>query len=246
MINDVYDNRIWFSPEISGSVNTTYMGLDEHLILFFSMLYKERSLIEKKLVQFLASLKYYANHWQRAKQYALLAGFLVESTAASKVTRVDRFTDSGLDELEIRQNDIYMIEFYLHAYSLVKREGRNSFQESKEGFSYLQQKIEETRVQGKVLSWMDVKQMYEWNQKVRAMIVSIKRDPSDEFDTEYVDVDLLLFMYCKEFREQKTKLQNDLQDLFIKQLRSVDIPEESDSGHKSPSNSFTVKKLNKI
>lgn len=53
-----------------------------------------------------------------------------------------RINDGKIDELEIRQNDIFLLDFFLHAYSLIKREGRN-FQESKEGFTYMLQKIEE-------------------------------------------------------------------------------------------------------
>ncbi len=67
LINDIYDNRIWFTPEISGAVNTTYMGLDEHLIIFFNLLYKERPIAERRLLEFLASLKYFVDHWPRAR-----------------------------------------------------------------------------------------------------------------------------------------------------------------------------------
>ena len=52
---------------------------------------------------------------------------------------MNHFWNSGRqDELEIRDNDIFMVEFYLHAYSLVKREGKLSCIESKEGYSYVQ------------------------------------------------------------------------------------------------------------
>ena len=142
------------------------MGLDEHLIIFYTLLYKERPVIERQLIEFLATLKYFLDHWQRARQYALLAGFLQKSMdrssasgTSARVSRVNRFNDGRIDELEIRENDIYLIEFYLHAYSLVKREGRLSFIESKEGFTYMQQKVEESRVQGKLLNWMDHKEL---------------------------------------------------------------------------------------
>ena len=60
------------------------------------------------------------------------------SGASIRVNRVNHFWNSGRqDELEIRENDIYMVEFYLHAYSLVKREGKLSCIESKEGYSYV-------------------------------------------------------------------------------------------------------------
>ena len=50
--------------------------------------------------------------------------------------------------------------------------------------------------------------------EVRRIIKSIKRDPSDDFDTEYVDVDTLLNMYMNQFKEYKQKNQKDLRSKF--------------------------------
>ena len=49
----------------------------------------------------------------------------------------------------------------------------------------------------------------------------LKRDPSDESDTMYLDVDLLLGMYCKEFRAHKKKLQKDLSYKFNQEVRKL-------------------------
>lgn len=76
LIFDIYDHRIFNAPEINGMINTNYMGLDEHLICFFLNKYQTRQIVEKKIIEFLASLKYFVDHWGRAKQYANLAGFL--------------------------------------------------------------------------------------------------------------------------------------------------------------------------
>ena len=40
---------------------------------------------------------------------------------------------------------------------------------------------------------------------VKRIIKRIKRDPADEYDTEYVDVDTLLALYCEKFVEFKKK-----------------------------------------
>ena len=76
VVYDIYEHRIQNAPEINGVVNTTYLGLDEHLLCYFMMTYGERRLVEKQLIEFLASLKYYADHFPRAKLYAVLGGFL--------------------------------------------------------------------------------------------------------------------------------------------------------------------------
>jgi hypothetical protein len=75
LIYEIYDHRIHHAPEICGAVNHSYLSLDEHLIIFFLTKYGVRSQAERKLVEFLASLKYYAELWIRAKQFCLLVGF---------------------------------------------------------------------------------------------------------------------------------------------------------------------------
>ena len=76
VVYEIYEHRIQNAPEINGLINTTYLGLDEHLLCFFMMKCGERRLVERQLIEFLASLKYYADHFQRAKLYAVLGGFL--------------------------------------------------------------------------------------------------------------------------------------------------------------------------
>lgn len=76
---------------------------------------------------------------------------------------------------------------------------RKNFQESKEGFTYMQQKIEE-RISSKLLTFVLPTDMTKWNMMVKRIIKSIKRNETDDFDTEYVDVDALLNMYVDYFR----------------------------------------------
>ena len=70
--------------------NTTYLSLDEHLVIFVVDQFSAngavtkknpevrgtRREIEKKLMELLFSLKYYSTRWRRAKTYAELVGFL--------------------------------------------------------------------------------------------------------------------------------------------------------------------------
>jgi len=46
------------------------MTLDEHMLLFFVEKYKTRPKIENGIIEFLSTLKYYAETWERAKVYA--------------------------------------------------------------------------------------------------------------------------------------------------------------------------------
>ena len=45
--------------------------------------------------------------------------------------------------------------------------------------------------------------MTKWNMTVKRLIKKIKKDPADDYDTEYVDVDALLKMYCDWFTQFK-------------------------------------------
>lgn len=66
-IYEIYDHRILHAPEINGAINNSYLGMNEHLILFFTNKYKIRPQVEKRIIEFLASLKYFVDHWLRAK-----------------------------------------------------------------------------------------------------------------------------------------------------------------------------------
>lgn len=70
MIFDIYDHRIRHAPELAGSVNTSYCSLNEHIMMYFIDKYEKRLKAEEKLVDILMNLRYYYDHWQRAKVFA--------------------------------------------------------------------------------------------------------------------------------------------------------------------------------
>jgi hypothetical protein len=78
LLYDIYDHRIKHAWEINGAVNTSYLTLEEHLVLFFIEEYKDnnRQFVEEKLLEFLATLKYYTDYWKRARTFAIMYGFL--------------------------------------------------------------------------------------------------------------------------------------------------------------------------
>ena len=70
--------------------------------------------MERRIIEFLASLKYFVDYWQRAKQYALLVGLIqtdesyVRKSGQSDSRPPKRINDGKLDELELPSNDIYL------------------------------------------------------------------------------------------------------------------------------------------
>ena len=67
---EIYDHRIKYAPELSGSVNCNYVALNEHLIIYFVDKYRNRKKAEEKIVDLLINLRYYYEYWQRAKLFA--------------------------------------------------------------------------------------------------------------------------------------------------------------------------------
>ena len=59
MMYDIYDHRIYHAPEVNGVINTTYLCLEEYILLFFLEKHKLRRLAEIKVIEMLTSLKYY-------------------------------------------------------------------------------------------------------------------------------------------------------------------------------------------
>lgn len=61
-IYDIYNDRVKYAAEISGSVNNSYMGMDESLVCYFIDKFhtKRRNEVEIILIEFLSNLKFYA------------------------------------------------------------------------------------------------------------------------------------------------------------------------------------------
>lgn len=74
----------------------------------------------------------------------------------------------------------------------------------------------EERATNKVLTFIQPTDMAKWNIQVKRIIKKIKKDPSDDFDTEYVDIDALLGMYMDYFRLFKKQMQKKLTTQFTR------------------------------
>jgi len=56
--------------------------------------------------------------------------------------------------------------------------------------------------------------MQKWNSQIKRVIKSLKKNETDDFDTDYIDVDALLNMYVEFFKAYKNKLQTKLVKQF--------------------------------
>lgn len=55
----VYDHRIQNAHEINGSANMSYCALNEYVLIYFMDLYRDRKIVEKKLVEMFINLRYF-------------------------------------------------------------------------------------------------------------------------------------------------------------------------------------------
>ena len=88
------------------------------------------------------------------------------------------------------------------------------------------QKSEE-RASNKLLTFMPAGDMLKWNVQIKRIIKKIKKDPADDYDTEYVDVDSLLKMYCEEFIREKRSKRKKLLKGFGRVFSGSDVDEVS-------------------
>ena len=70
MIFELYDHRLKHAEEVDGATNTALMSMDEHLACYMLLKHQTRIEAERACVDFLSSLKYYADAWPRARTYA--------------------------------------------------------------------------------------------------------------------------------------------------------------------------------
>lgn len=93
---------------------------------------------------------------------------------------------------------MYQQEFYLHAYTMILQQ-RPFFIESKEGFTYLP-KEKEHQVSNLLLTFINPQERLKHNKKVSLIITSIKINPLDRMNAEFVDIDKLLDVYIDCFK----------------------------------------------
>ena len=158
------------------------MTLDEHLLIFMLEKHRTRDQTEIALLDFLSSLKYYCESWQRAKTYGQLIGFLqadesfasIRKSVTSDRKLPQRLNDGKLNETDEPYVDIYVAEYFLHCYSLLTKE-KKGFVESKEGYTYTTLQIEEA-VSIKVLNFIPASETPKWNAKLRRTYKKLKTD----------------------------------------------------------------------
>jgi len=118
--------------------------------------------------------------------------------------------------LAIPHVDIYLQEFFMHAFALLFK-GKDDFFDSKDGITYLLYQDEENATQA-LITWFGEEDNRKWFNRVRKSMRRIKVNASDEQETELIDIDALLEMYIEEYQTRKKKILKDLQREFMKKF----------------------------
>ena len=111
------DERLSDDWEIVGSPTNSIIPFEEYIILYFTRKTTHLRLAALKLLEFLASLKFYADKWRRAYYCALLCNLIrrKESTVY----------------------DYYLQNYFLFAYSRISTL-REFYVETPEGYTFIQ------------------------------------------------------------------------------------------------------------
>lgn len=204
LLFDIYDHRIEHAWEINGAINNTYLALEEHLILFFLEKYRDkpRSAIELHIIEFLATVKYYSDYWKRAKTFAVMYGllksedsFISGRRSGTSDTRLPpRLNDGRMGELEQAHCDIFAQEFFFHAYCTVTAQ-REHFLESAEGFTYIPYRYQDAISKRLLTPFVSDRQYSKWTSRIKQFIRRTKLTETDDADSEYIDVDILISQF---------------------------------------------------
>lgn len=168
----VLDHRIETAPEINGVINTSYMPLSEHLVIYMVQLFENptsmpRSSKEKdhhgskediqhKLIEFLYNLKYYSTRWLRARTFAEMVGFMTKKghlqdkgQAPESVWKPDETlleAADGVDDQAFDDVEIPQTDIYAQEFFLYAysfiSRDRKGYNESTEGYTYIRQHYE--------------------------------------------------------------------------------------------------------
>ena len=92
---------------------------------------------------------------------------------------------------------------------------KDNFLESKEGHTYVKVSYEEQSTP-LLITWFNEQDSKKWFHKVRRNIKKIKTTALDDFETDYIDIDVLLGLYMEEFKNKKKSNQKNIAKTFMK------------------------------
>ena len=92
---------------------------------------------------------------------------------------------------------------------------REHFSEAKDGITYLWLSFEEP-ISSVLLTWFGEPENKKWFHKIRRNLKRFKAKPEDDFESEFIDIDILLDLFIEEYVAKKKQNLKDLQKEFMR------------------------------
>ena len=167
-----------------------------------------RRISELKLLEFIASLKYYVGFWPRAIIFARLCGIMgsIEKNGSSN-------NNCDLERLGINDYDIYTQHFFFWVYKQIFSKSQEAFSESPSGNTWLDAK-NIPKLNKLVLRFIKDDQLMAFEAKVKSKTENFSLKGKDK-QTEGIDIDKYMFLVLEEFIEIRRRNLKALKTAFF-------------------------------
>lgn len=213
---DLLNDRLAYNTELVGSLQPN-VPLDEFICLFFLKRSELRRLAELKVTEFLASLKYYSQTWERVKVFCKVVGFMGDPC----------------DNDDYLWSDYNTQLYFLYVIRLIQS-GPEYYWEDTNGQVWMKHEREE-QLSKDLLSFS--KDYRKLRQKIRSFTSRINDLNGQQGD--FIEVDKLLSFYMTEYVSQRNSNQKKLTKSFLKR-------NQLQQGHFSFEEFSTIFKLAKV
>ncbi len=207
-IFEVYELRCQGCAEVEASVGGAYVTMDEFACLYFMHVVSPdqkngtRRNAEKKMLTFVASLKFYARIWPRAFLFAKLANIV------GRAALPGTFKNTNIDEY-----DVFTQQFFTWAFKLLLSQ-KEAIKDFSDGYTYLVKPDAQTFA-ASTLFFLNSQELAKFDTRLQKEIKTVTKAGTKPFDG--IDADLLLTMVLDEFVECRAKLLKNLKARYFKQ-----------------------------
>lgn len=207
-IYEIYEMRALRSGELEGSVGGSFITLDEFTCLYFLSVSLDdqqrngtRRNAEKKMLNFIASLKFYSKLWPRANTYGKLASVI------GRAALPGTFKNTSIDEF-----DIFTQHYFIWTFKVLLT-SKDQIKDFNDGSSYLT-KADALSFSKTATFYLLAADQTKFDSKVQREIRSVTKPGQKAFDG--VDVDVLVALILEEFIECRFRIFKLLKSKYLK------------------------------
>lgn len=207
-IFEVYELRCQGCAELEASVGGAYVTMDEFASLYFMNVLASqqkngtRRNAEKKMLTFVASLKFYARIWPRAFLFARLANIV------GRAALPGTFKNTSIDEY-----DVFTQQYFAWAFKVLLGL-KDAAKDFSDGYTYLL-KPDAQSFASAALFFLGAQEQTKFDARLQREVKPVNKPGAKPFDG--IDADLLLTMVLEEFVECRARILKNLKARYFKQ-----------------------------